>query len=119
MLGALTVVSASLPLYHYEYAFQGEHRFLRQALAALPADARLLHLPVHGDDRIHNDPDCCLDLPKSPLALTFPLMHFEPIPLRPGARRGCRPRSTTARTTMKAPCAVLHRRPSAKVATPA
>ncbi len=83
MLGVLAVAAAALPLYHYEYAFQGEHRFLRQALAALPADARVLHLPARGDNRIHNDPDCCLDLPQSPLAVTFPQLHFEPIPIRP------------------------------------
>jgi hypothetical protein len=87
VLGALTVVPASLPLYQYEYAFQGEHRFLRQALAALPAGARVLHLPVREDDRIHNDLDCCLDLPKSPLVLTVPLLHFEPIPIRPDRPR--------------------------------
>ena len=60
---------------------------MRQALTALPTDARVLHLPVRGDDRIHNDLDCCLDLPKSPLVLTFPLLHFEPIPIRPDRPR--------------------------------
>jgi len=82
-LGVVAVVHSSLPLYHYEYAFQGEERFLRHAMAALPVDARLLHLPVRGDDRIHADPDCCLDLPKSPLALAFPRVHFEPVAILP------------------------------------
>ena len=83
MLGALTVVPASMPLYRYEYTFQGEHRFLRQALAVLPADSLVLHLPAREDDQLRNDPDCCLDPPNSPLALAFPSVHFEAIPIRP------------------------------------
>ncbi len=88
VLGVLTVVPASMPLYRYEYAFQGEYRFLRRALATLPADARLLYLPPRGDDQIHIDPDCCLDPPDSPLALAFPSVHFEPIPIRPNRPPG-------------------------------
>src|SRR5262249_24268492 len=41
------------------------------------------HWPARGDAQIHLDPDCCLDLPKSPLAVAFPQVHFEPIPIRP------------------------------------
>ena len=81
VLGALTVLAASLPLYRYDYTFQEEYRFLRDALAMLPANARVLHLPAREDDQIHNDPDCCLDPGGSPLALAFPFAHFEPVPL--------------------------------------
>jgi len=83
MVALLAIVFAARPLYDYEYAFQGEHAFLRQALAALPAGARVLHLPAREDDRLRADPDCCLDLPVGPLALAFPSIHFEPIPIRP------------------------------------
>ena len=82
-LGVLAVVVAALPLYRYEYAFQGEYRFLRETLATLPGDARVLHLPVREDDRIHADPDCCLDPAHSPLALAFPSVRFEALPIRP------------------------------------
>ncbi|MCK6557205.1 hypothetical protein L6Q96_21905 [Candidatus Binatia bacterium] len=96
VLGAGAVVFASMPLYRHEYSFQAEQRFLRAALAALPADAVVLHLPVREDDEIRNDPDCCLDLPNSPLALAFPGLRFEAIPLRgEGARL---PAAVDART---------------------
>jgi hypothetical protein len=87
VLGVLAVVVASVPLYHYEYAFQGEHSFLRQALAGLPVGARVFHLPAREDARLRADPDCCLDLPVSPLALAFPSFRFEPIPIRPDRAR--------------------------------
>jgi hypothetical protein len=86
-LGVAALLSASAPLYRYEYAFQGEYRFLRRALADVPAGARLLHLPAREDDRLRADPDCCLDPPLSPLALAFPSLHFEAIPLRPERAR--------------------------------
>lgn len=82
LLGVSPIVIASAPLYRYEYAFQAEHRFLRRTLADLTAGARVLHLPARGDDRLRADPDCCLDPPVSPLALAFPSLHFETIPIR-------------------------------------
>lgn len=86
-LGVAAVAVTSVPLYGYQYSFQGEYRFLREALRALPANAVVLHLPVREDDHIRNDPDCCLDLPNSPLALAFPGMRFETVPIRPDGAR--------------------------------
>ncbi len=70
----------------YRYAFQDEYTFLRRALATVPRNARVFSLAVRDDDRLHNDPDCCLDPGRSPLALAFPDMVFEQLPIEPQPR---------------------------------
>lgn len=76
-----SMVVASRPAYAYQYAFQAEYRFLIDALESVPKPARVLSLAVRNEPRLRHDLDCCLDLAGSPLALAYPDVVFESLPL--------------------------------------
>jgi hypothetical protein len=74
MLLAATFVPA-LRAYRVRYTFQDEYRFLRGALAALPDGCSVVALPVRSAS-FERDPDCCLDVARSPLMLAYPRLRF-------------------------------------------
>jgi hypothetical protein len=78
IVGAWTFVSAR-PAYAVRYAFQDEYDFARAALAKLPPDCVVYEVPVRSDELPH-DVDCCLDVPRSPLALAFPSLQLRELP---------------------------------------
>lgn len=76
-----SMVLSSRAAYAYRYAFQAEYSFLLEALERVPKPARVLSLAVRHDRRLRKDLDCCLDPSGSPLALAWPDVTFENIPL--------------------------------------
>lgn len=71
-LGDLALVA---PAYRARYTFQDEYRFLRGALARVPAGCLVASLPVRST-RYGRDLDCCLDIEKSPLSIAYPKLRF-------------------------------------------
>jgi hypothetical protein len=72
---AIATLLPALPAYRYRYTFQDEYRFLRRALATLPDGCSVVQLPVR-HLRFDRDPDCCLDVARSPLTLAYPRLRF-------------------------------------------
>jgi hypothetical protein len=76
---ALWTGMAARSAYAARYAFEDEYRFARQALTQLPAGCTVYQVAVR-DDALPRDLDCCLDLPRSPLALDYPALRFRVLP---------------------------------------
>ena len=74
LAGGLT--ASGWPAFQVTYTFQDEYRFLRKALAALPAGCQVLELPLRDAQAFDRDLDCCLDLARSPLRIAFPKLVF-------------------------------------------
>ena len=78
VLGAWSALAARTA-YATRYAFQDEYTFTRAALAQLPDDCAVYQVPLRVD-ALPRDMDCCLDIPRSPLGLEFPRLHFLYLP---------------------------------------
>ncbi len=77
-LAALAGIGAavgSYPAYRYEYAFQEEYGFLREALRGLRQGCTVYQLAVRVEG-FERDLDCCLDVPRSPLVAAYPGLVF-------------------------------------------
>jgi hypothetical protein len=70
---------AARTAYGVRYAFQDEYTFARRALEQLPAGCTVYQVPLRVD-AFPRDLDCCLDMPRSPLVLDLPQLHFRSLP---------------------------------------
>lgn len=78
IVGAWTFASGR-PAYAVRYAFQDEYDFARAALAKLPPGCVVYEVPIRSDEFPY-DVDCCLDVPRTPLALAFPSLELRELP---------------------------------------
>lgn len=76
---ALWTGLAARAAYAARYTFQDEYTFARAALAQLPAECTVYQERIRAD-ALPGDLDCCLDMPRSPLVLEFPALHFLDLP---------------------------------------
>lgn len=76
---ALWTGFAARAAYAARYTFQDEYDFARAALAALPAGCTVYQERLRVDG-LPGDPDCCLDVARSPLVLDFPQLQFTDLP---------------------------------------
>ncbi len=84
-IGAMLLVLVTAQLktgiraYAERHTFQDEYDFLRESLAKLPDKCRVYQVPVR-QDAFGMDLDCCVDMPRSPLALAHPGLGLVALP---------------------------------------